>query len=351
MNKYFLLCLSTLAILLIWFVFKSYTPPVWTKNPVAELVETSVNDDRQWLLKRGCDRQNPLILFLHGGPGMPAMFTAHRFQRALERHFVIIHWDQRGAGKSFHAGLNPKTMTISQLIRDAEVVIEKLLTEFDQEKLIIVGHSHGTYLGGLLAQHRPDLIHAYIGLGQIGDPAREHEVQNKLIADYFVGKGLQAPLITPENRESLLFKIGGELAGFESYWPLLWAGLFAPEYSLADVLNVAKGPGFAQQHLVYDLNTGFGPPPTEFSVPVYVVMGAQDAVTPVELAREWFLKVDATARHWTVMPGAAHFPHFERPDQFNELLLNIFYDSKETGKHKPRIRAWLSLIGLHCLDF
>lgn len=332
----------------LWFVFKSYTDPIFAGNSVAALKGVEINGDRQWLLTRGCNRDNPVILFLHGGPGMPAMFTAHDFQRPLERDFVIAHWDQRGAGKSYRADLSPATMTMMQMLADAEAVIEHLRAEFGVEKVILVGHSHGTFFGALLAEKRPDLFHAYVGLGQVGDPSRERAVQEALIRAKFAERGEAPPEITGANRETLLFEIGGELANARSLWPLLRTGLMAPEYNLGDALNVAKGPQFAQAHLVYDNAGGYGPPPAEFEIPVYVVMGAEDAVTPMGLAKEWFDVVEAPKRTWAVFENAAHFPHFEKPQEFAAFMVRVRDETIADAPPKQTGAAPLPWFGLHC---
>src|SRR6185436_9493112 len=117
--------------------------------------------------------------------------------------------------------------------------------------------------------------------------------------------------------------VGGELANARSMWPLIRTGLMAPEYSLGDALNVARGPQFAQAHLRYDMPGGFAAPPTRFSIPVYVVMGSQDAVTPVSLARHWYEDVQAPSKVWAEIGGAAHFPHFEQPERFAALMRRV----------------------------
>lgn len=321
--KYLTPIIGTVFLVMLWIGFKSYTDPIFARNSVATLRSFEVNGDRQWILARGCNRDNPVVLFLHGGPGMPAMFTAHVFQRSLERDFVVAHWDQRGAGKSFDAALDPATMTMTQMLSDAEYVVDQLRGEFGVEKVILVGHSHGTYFGALLAQARPDLFHAYVGLGQIGDPARERAVQNSIIAEYFQYRVETMPEITAANRETLLFQIGGEIASAQSMWPLIRMGVTAPEYSFRDVMNVAKGPQFAQAHLRYDVAGDFASPPLKFDIPVYVAMGDQDAVTPVSLAQEWFDKVEAPQKRFVVFDDAAHFPHVEQPEAFASLLSTV----------------------------
>ena len=74
-----------------WFV--SFTPPILGANAIASLEAVDINGDRQYLLIRGKDKTTPVLLFLHGGPGMPAMYLGHRFQRPLEKDFVVVHWD------------------------------------------------------------------------------------------------------------------------------------------------------------------------------------------------------------------------------------------------------------------
>jgi len=348
MLKYAMPVFGAVMLAVFWFVFKSYTDPIVARNSVATLEALSVNNDRQWLLARGCNRSNPVILFLHGGPGMPAMFTAHAFQRSLERDFVVVHWDRRGAGKSFHADLDPATMTMTQMLADAEVVVEHLRAEFNVEKVMLVGHSHGTYFGALLAEARPDLFHAYVGVGQIGDPSRERAVQDVIISERYLARGEKSPVINSSNRETLLFDIGGEIASARSLWPLLRTGLMAPEYNMRDVMNVAKGPQFAQAHLKYDISGGYGPPPTVFDIPVYVVMGAQDAVTPVGLAKEWFDDVTAPQKTWAVFEDAAHFPYFEQPAAFADFMVRVL---NETVAIDPPVKTSampIPRLGLHC---
>jgi pimeloyl-ACP methyl ester carboxylesterase len=348
MAKYAYPLFACVILLMLWFGFKSYTDPIQAPRAIAELDAWEVNGDRQWVLIRGCDRRNPVLLFLHGGPGMPAMYTAHAFQRPLERDFVVVQWDQRGAGKSFHADLDPSTMTITQMLDDAEVVVERLRQEFGVEKVILVGHSHGTYLGALLAHQRPDLFHAYVGVGQLGDPGALRAVQDAIIRERLARRDETAPPIDGSNRESLLFEVGGELTKARSMWPLIQTGLLAPEYSFADALNVAKGPQFAAEHLRYDLPGGYAGPPADFDIPVFVIMGARDAVTPVAIARDWFEHIDAPSKSWSVVEGAAHFPHFEQPARFAELMRGIERDVLPNAvRHEAG--AWpIPRLGLQC---
>ena len=106
---------------------------------VASLEEITLGGTPQWVLIRGRNRENPVVLFLHGGPGMPLMYLAHSFQRELENDFVVVQWDRRGAGKSCSSNIDPKLIRMSQELADAEQLIELLRRRFDQTKVVVVG--------------------------------------------------------------------------------------------------------------------------------------------------------------------------------------------------------------------
>jgi len=125
-----------------------------------------------------------VCLFLHGGPGMPSMYLAHAFQRPLEEDFIVVHWDRRGAGKSFGSGISKDSIRVSQELSDTAELVEALRQRFRQQKVWLVGHSYGSYLGILAARRFPERLFGYVGIGQVAaSPEREHEVQ-----DFFTGR-------------------------------------------------------------------------------------------------------------------------------------------------------------------
>ncbi len=102
-------------------VGRTSTPPMSTPNGIAELQSVELNGYPQWLLIRGQDVSRPLLLFLHGGPGESNMWLAHYTMQELEKSFVCVNWDQRGAGKSFRPGTPAESMTIEQFVQDTMV--------------------------------------------------------------------------------------------------------------------------------------------------------------------------------------------------------------------------------------
>ena len=105
-----------------------------------------VNGAKQWLLIRARDIANPVVLYLHGGPGASHVPQYRHYQLPWEDHFTVVHWEQRGAGKSYTSNLPLRTLTVEQLIDDALTVIAHLRERFGQP-IVVLGHSWGTLLG------------------------------------------------------------------------------------------------------------------------------------------------------------------------------------------------------------
>ena len=326
-KKATLLTLGALVLLVVAYSVNSFSPPIMGRNSIAELRTLDVDGDKQYLLIRGADRSLPVLLFVHGGPGMPAMYLAHDFQRDLEADFVVVHWDQRASGKSFKADTDPDLLSTSQLLSDMDVVVGFLRQQFGTDRLWIAGHSHGSYLGALYAHRQPEQACAFVGIGQVTNNAPTgpvFSIQKRFLEDRREELALDARVaIDHSNLEGLLFKSGSELYGETSFAPLLLSGLMATEYSLADSLNIAKGSSFSSRHMKYDMPRDLMKDEWQFSIPVALIMGRHDMVTPTELARDYFDRIEAPMKAWYEFEEAAHFPHFEQPEQFTAALSEL----------------------------
>jgi pimeloyl-ACP methyl ester carboxylesterase len=145
----------------------AYTPAIAGPNSVAELDRLKIGGVYQYVLIRGDDTANPVLLFLHGGPGMPMMYLAYRFQRPLEAKFIVVQWDRRGAGKSYDPRIATSSMSLKQEMSDTRELVNYLRARFHKRRIYLVGHSYGTLLGVLVVQHYPQLFLAYVGIGQL----------------------------------------------------------------------------------------------------------------------------------------------------------------------------------------
>jgi pimeloyl-ACP methyl ester carboxylesterase len=123
---------------------------------------------KQWVQIRGEDRDNPVLLFVHGGPGGTTLPISSGW-RPWEKHFTVVQWDQRGAGRTYGAAgdtLGP-TMTLERMTQDGVELAEYLRIHLHKDKIVLVGHSWGSFLGIHIVKQRPDLFYAYVGTGQV----------------------------------------------------------------------------------------------------------------------------------------------------------------------------------------
>lgn len=279
--------------------------------------------------------KNPLIVFLHGGPGMPSMYLAHKFQRPLEKDFTIVQWDRRGAGKSYSEDTPLESMRVTQEVSDTVELVHLLRARFGHSKVFLVGHSYGTYLGMIVVQRFPELFHAYVGIGQLAhSEERNKEVQDRWIlyqakagGDEKLSRQLDANV--PIDREKWLFKFGGELHNERSFRSLLIIGLRAPEYSVMDVLNVRKGVSFTHANMKYDAIKGdLIDAVRRVEVPVYFFTGRYDYTDPFEFTVEYVNRLQAPRKEIVWFEESAHFPFLEEPEKFAQEMRRIATESR-----------------------
>ena len=156
---------------LLFFAYRYFaprrTPAIRGENSIAELIAIPINGIKQWLLIRGVDKSKPVLLFVHGGPGTGHIAIMRNYQKELEKQFVVVQWDQRGAGLSGMEPVPDETYTKEQFIADGLEVTRYLRDRFKQEKIFLVGHSWGSGLGYMLAIRHPEYYRAFAGLGQM----------------------------------------------------------------------------------------------------------------------------------------------------------------------------------------
>ena len=311
-------------------VLRGRTPGLSGPRSVTSLEKIRLGGVEQWVLIRGHDRDSPVLLFLHGGPGMPAMFLAHAFQRRLEREFVVVHWDRRGAGKSFDAASDRTGLSVRRTLEDAYELTRILRTRFGQDRIYLVGHSWGSYLGLLAVREHPEYYLAFVGTGQMaGDRGQVAAERREFLVRAAAETGdpelrarLAAPLV--EVTEDDLFRYGGELHAARNFLPILMTGLRAPEYTLLDIMNVRKGSDLVGREMKYDVE----PRPLEgeipaLEVPVFFLLGRHDFNTPSRLAAEYLNRLSAPLNGLVWFERSAHFPFFEEPKRFRAEMLRI----------------------------
>lgn len=153
---------------------------------IATMEAITIGGISQSIWFRGIATQNPAIILLHGGPGTSESALFRHYDAALEQHFLMVYWEQRGAGRSYHGNIPPDSMTIGQFERDLDELVDLVRQRFGKHKVILLAHSWGTVLGTLCAYAHPDKVAAYIGIGQIANFAEyDWHIPSVLAARYF----------------------------------------------------------------------------------------------------------------------------------------------------------------------
>ncbi|WP_116209770.1 alpha/beta fold hydrolase [Streptomyces olivoreticuli] len=293
----------------------------------------------QWLSIRGDDVNNPVLLELHGGPGsVNSIFTART--RAWEKHFTLVRWDMRGAGKTLrHGGAEGQgEVSFERLHRDALEVIHHVRTRLGVQRVVLLGHSFGSVFGLRIARSHPELLSAYVGTDQnILDAGRDNSDNSAYfgVIERLRKAGKKKELATveamgPDARSWTAeqhsrynrYAAATDPQTFGALKSVVMKSLwYSPLHSLRDLGTFFRGMKLSEQ--VVRSITGFDDwaDGTRFEVPFFLFQGAQDMLTPPERARRFFDDVHAPVKDFALIDDAGHFAAFKHPDRFLDLLL------------------------------
>jgi pimeloyl-ACP methyl ester carboxylesterase len=328
-------------------MFAARTAPIRDArgNPVpgsiAALEMPTIGGVKQSVLLRGRSVKNPVLLFLHGGPGTSelGMVRVHNMP-ALEQHFTVAVWDQRGAAKSF-AAIEPRSaINVEQLVSDAHELTLALCERFEQDKIFLVGHSWGSLLGALTASRYPERYHAYVGFGQVADMLEGERLSYQWTLEQAekagdtrsvaklraIGPPPYAEPMRPKvvTQRAILAKYGGEVHGNANggMFILLGCLLRASEYSWRDRINLFRGV-FATMDLMWKpiLSINLFEQVPELKVPVYFLLGRHDQEAPSVLAARYFEALRAPRKALAWFERSAHFMNVEEADAFNRFFV------------------------------
>ncbi|MFO7299893.1 MAG: alpha/beta fold hydrolase [Actinomycetes bacterium] len=305
------------------------------ERSVAELVEIDVNGSRQSLMVRGRDTTNPVLLYLHGGPGGTDLGAIRR-DVGLEQDFVVVAWDQRGSGRSYPSIDPTSQITVDQMVSDTVAVTEYLIDRFGVDGVYLVGQSWGSGLGALAAKARPDLYHAFVGVGQMvswDDTDRMFWEDTLAWAERTGNTGLAERLRSDGPPPYDDIRKYGPITSAEHDWnPYpgfdpnneMPAILFVPEYSVIERVNAFRG-FFDVATVLYPQLAGldFRLHIPVLQVPYYMVLGEHEARGRVVPAEEWLVMLEAPYKEKVVFSGAGHRANFDRPAEFAGLMRTV----------------------------
>lgn len=307
---------------------------------LSERAFVEINGVRQGMFIQSADLSNPVLLFLHGGPGMPEFVLSETHPTDLARRFTVVWWEQRGAGLSFDPAIPPGTMTIGQMIADAVAVADHLRARFGQDRIYLFGHSWGSFLGIQVAAAAPDRFHAYIGMAQVAHQLRSETLAHAAMLDAYRARGdaamvrrLEAAPVSMEDglsdaylrlRDEAMHGLG---AGTTHAMRSVVRGIFLPvwrshAYTLSEKVDVWRGLAFSRRHL-WDsfLRTDLTREVTRLDIPVHFLIGRHDLTTNPALARDYFDRIEAPRKSFHIFDASAHSPLFEEPAHALAILL------------------------------
>jgi len=316
-------------------------------EPGIDVMETvEIGGIQQVMYSRGENRENPVVLYIHGGPGSPSMPLLHDWQYPLEEHFTFVHWDQRNSGKTFFLN-NPeailKTLTFEQVLTDAYEVAQHIKNRFNKEEITVLGHSWGSILGTALVQTHPKLFNAYIGVGQVVNMIDNERVGFEVLLERAQADGNEehikaikslAPYPPPDKSfDEGVLELIMEVRNWQAKYGLaasvsieqILTLLFSPHYRLKEKLNyrnALKNQMPLLKSLFDKVDTidihKFG---LEYAIPVFYILGDKDYQTPHTLARTFFDKISAPQKEFFLIPNAGHNAMHDKTDEFNRILL------------------------------
>ena len=314
---------------------------IHTPNGIEELKKVKIGGVDHWLSIRGIDKDNPVMLFIHGGPGSPMMPTTWAYQRPWEDYYTVVHYDQRGAGKNYLNDDQEKALehlNYNQLVKDASEIVDYLRNYLKKDKIFVMGFSHGTEVGLFLVKERPDAIHAYGGIGQTSNDqedyiakrameiARERQNQEAIqdLERLEKLKGVQ------DKKKEYALGLRKWVRQFDGGWYGkpdldLYFNLpdWAPEYTQEDV-NVQMVATQTSTRILLNENQSTEKLPTKYEIPIIFFQGLYDLHTPYEPAKAFMERIEAPAKNFVTFKYSSHFIMFEEPGKLLEAINDNF---------------------------
>jgi pimeloyl-ACP methyl ester carboxylesterase len=289
----------------------------------------------QWIAIRGQDRDNPVLLLLHGGPGIALSPLPRDFLFSWTKDFTVVLWDQRGAGKTFgKSGPVGADVTKDRMAQDGIEVAEFIRTRLRKPTVVILGVSWGTAIGVRMAKARPDLFSVYVGSGQSVNQGKYRRVAyTQLLAEARTRGDRQAiteleangpPPYESVSKATVHTKWANRYEpGQPSTGSLIATVLFDSNASLKDLRDYMRGLTSSQDHFRDAVEQEDIPSlGTTFAIPFFVFQGAVDNVTPVAPVREYVDRVTAPQKELVLIPNAGHNAIATKSDEFLKLLLD-----------------------------
>lgn len=314
--------LVILALIVTFFLVRAIGKAIYTKTPdggINQSMYIDVNGTKQWINIYGEDIDDPVLLYLHGGPGSATSDIDYAFTRKWADVYTVVTWDQRNCGKSYDAQQDGTVLTRELFMADGKEVTEFILDYLSKDKITVLGHSWGSIYGANLVLEFPEYYECFIGTGQLVDYLENEETFRQEAISWAEGDGETLKLIdqlTPGNvtmehisaRNTIMQKYGYDMMVNGSDYNLITTIIFNPNYSIIDWIDYFKrNMGVyldflaSEEFASFSLKDRF-----DYQVPFYNINGDKDYQTNYKLAQEYFEKVNAPYKQMFLMENMTH---------------------------------------------
>jgi len=307
-------------------------------DSISEKIFVNINGVQQGMFIQSKDESNPVLLYLHGG--MPDYFLKQKYPTGLENEFTVVWWEQRGSGLSYEDKISKESITLEQLISDTLEVTNYLRNRFNQEKIYLMGHSGGTFIGIQAAARAPELYHAYIGVAQMTNTLKSEKLaydymlkEFKTIGNTEMVQKLEAAPVTMEDgtpqaylavRDQGMHSLG---IGTTHDMKSIISEIFVPsltfrEYTIAEKINLWRAKARNGVSIIWNtsLNMDLSQEVVDLDLPVYFFEGIYDYTCSYELAKDYFELLKAPVKGFYTFDQSAHSPIFEEPEKSLRIL-------------------------------
>lgn len=313
-------------------------------NSISEKIYVNIGGVKQGMFIKGRNTEKPVLLFLHGGPGMPEYFLAENYPAGFEDHFTVCYWEQRGGGLSYSPDLSPESITAEHLISDTVEVTNYLRERFGQDKIYLMAHSWGSFIGIQAANRSPGLYYAYIGVGQISQMLESEKKAFSYMLEQYTAAGNTSmvkklqhyPVLesdaalrsffTSALRDKTMHELGiGTMHNMKS----VVTGIFFPvmkcrAYTLGEKINVWRAKTFLRKDTVlldqlFFTDLAVNVPQLE--IPVYFISGKYDYTVNYDLSKTYWDQLQAPVKGFYTFEQSAHSPMFEESKRFVRIMV------------------------------
>lgn len=319
-----------------------HTPPFLSSTgeivpgSIAEMQRLKLGGVEQSVTIRGRNAKAPILIWLHGGPGQDETGLLRRFNAALEDHFLVVYWTQRGTGRSYSSDIPTSSMTIAQFVSDLDELVGYMQDRFGAQKVVVAGHSWGSSLGVAYAQAHPKSVSVLVGISQVVD-ATEGEKRTwrftveeaKRRGNNVAYKELLALGEPPYSNASIIVQRGwlekfgaGSFHKPTSLFTLMLQSFDASEVTLLDGVYFRQGGDFSFEALAKEnAKVDWWNQARSFAMPVVIATGRFDRNTDADLQKEWLDRIEAPDKKQFWFEESAHSPLFEESEKFNRMMI------------------------------